>query len=200
VNEAIDGGLAGFWQPIEAAAESVATASPQTLRAVLTNLVDLLAGDLIPRLRAEEKVLLPLVSAELELGRSIGLNCAGVSRLTETISTLGVRPTASDIGRINRTASTLLAVLTRQRQAEATLVARIRALPAADRCPGVLSDRLEEEAQVSRANQFFVSEADRLPTEAWVLRHNPKAAWIGRVAPGRTSPVTDLVAVLESAL
>jgi hypothetical protein len=200
VNEATDGGLAGFWQPIEAAAESLAMASPQTLQAVLTKLVDLLAGDLIPRLRAEEKVLLPLVSTELKPGRPTGLNCAGVSRLTETISTLGNRPTASDIGRIHRTATTLLAMLAGQRQAEASLVARIRTLPAADRCAGVLRKRLEEEAQVSRASQFFVSEADRLPTEAWVLRDNPKAAWIGRVAPSRTSPVTDLVAVLESAL
>jgi hypothetical protein len=200
VNAAADGGLAGFWQPIYAAADSLATASPQTLRAVLTNLVDLLAGDLIPRLRAEEKVLLPLVSAELAPGRSTNLNCAGVSRLTETISTLAVRPAALDIGRIHRTASTLLALLAGQRQAEAMLVARILALPAGDRCAGSLSYRLEEEAQASRASQFFVSEADRLPTEAWVLRHNPKAARIGRVAPGRTSPVADLVAVLESEL
>ena len=200
MNAAAGRGLAGFWKPIEAAADSLTTASAQTLPAVLTNLVDLLAGDLIPRLRAEEKVLLPLVSAELESGRSTGLNCADVSRLTETISTLAARPTASDVGRIHRTASTLLAVLAGQRQAEATLVARIRALPAGDRCAGSLSDRLEEEAQASRASQFFVSEADRLPTEAWVLRHNPKAAWIGRVASGRASPVADLVAVLESAL
>ncbi len=199
VNVATDGGLAGFWQPIEAAAESLAAASPQTLRAVLTNLVDILAGDLIPRLRAEEKVLLPLVSTELDSGGSIGLHCAGVSRLTESISTLAGQPPASDIGRIHRTASALLALLAGQRQAEATLVARIRALPAADRCAEALSDRLEEEAEASRASQFFVSEADRLPTEAWVLRHNPKAAQIGRVAPGRTSPVADLVAVLKTA-
>ena len=197
---ATDGGLAGFWRPIEAAADSLATASPQTLRAVLTNLVDLLAGDLIPRLRAEEKVLLPLVLTELAPGRSTNLNCVGVSRLTETISTLAVQPAALDIERIHRTASALLALLAGQRQAEATLVARIRTLLAGDRCSGALSDRLEEEAQASRAGQFFVSEADCLPTEAWVLRHNPKAARIGRVAPGRTSPVADLVAVLESAL
>jgi hypothetical protein len=200
VNAATDGGLARFWQPIEAAAASLATAPPQTLRTVLTNLVDLLAGDLIPRLRAEEKVLLPLVSTELESGRSIGLRCAGVSRLTETISTLALRPTVSEIGRIHRTASVLLALLAGQRQAEAMLVARIRALPAADRCAGVLSDRLEEEAHASRGSQIFVSEANRLPTEAWVLRHNPKAARIGRVAQSRTSPVADLVAVLKSAL
>ncbi|MGA7911496.1 MAG: hypothetical protein WCC30_08110 [Candidatus Dormiibacterota bacterium] len=200
MNAAIDGGLARFWQPIEAAAESLATASPQAMRAVLTNLVDLLVGDLIPRLRAEEKVLLPLVSTELESGGSIGLQCANVSRLTESISTFAGRPPVSDIGRIHRTASALLALLAGQRQAEATLVARIRTLPAADRSAGALSDRLEEEAQASRASQFFVSEADRLPTEAWVLRHNPKAAQIGRVAPGRTSPVADLVAVLKSAL
>lgn len=200
MNVAPDGGIAGFWQPIEAAANSLATASPQTLRAVLTNLVDLLAGDLIPRLRAEEKVLLPLVSTELALGGSTNLNCAEVSRLTETISTLAVRSAALDLGRIHRTAAALLALLAGQREAEATLVARLRALPAADRCAGSLSDRLEEEAQASRASQLFVSEADRLPTEAWVLRHNPKAARIGRFAPGRTSPVADLVAVLKSTL
>jgi hypothetical protein len=200
VNAAPDGGLAGFWQPIEAAADSLATASPQTLPAVLTNLVGLLAGDLIPRLRAEEKVLLPFASTEFEPGRSTGLNCAGVSRLTETISTLAARPTDSDIRRIHRAASALLAMLAGQRQAEATLVARIRALPAADRRAGSLSDRLEEEAQASRAIQFFVSEAERLPTEAWVLRHNPKAPRIGHVASGRKSPVADLVAALESAL
>ena len=194
----IDGGLARFWQPIEAAAESLVTASPQTLPAVLANLVDLLAGDLIPRLRAEEDVLLPLVSAELEPSRSPALNCAALSRLAETISTLSARPTASDIGRIHRTASALLALLAEQRQAEATLVVRIRASQAAGRCVGSLSSRLEEEAQASRESQLFFSEADRLPTEAWVLRHNPKAARIGRVAPGRTSPVADLVAVLES--
>jgi len=197
VSAAIDDRLAGFWQPIEAAAESL-TASPQTLSAVLANLVDLLAGDLIPRLRAEEEVLLPLVSAELEPSRSPALNCAALSRLTETISTLSVRPTASDIGRVHRTASALLALLAEQRQAEATLVARIRASPATGRGVGSLSGRLEEEAQASRESQFFFSEADRLPTEAWVLRHNPKAARIGRVAPGRTSPVADLIAVLES--
>jgi hypothetical protein len=199
VNVATDGGLAGFWQAIEAAADSLATASPQTLPAVLTNLVDLLAGDLIPRLRAEEKVLIPLVSSEPAPGRS-NLNCAGVSRLTETISTLAVRPAALDIGRIHRTASALLALLAEQREAEATLVARIRALPAGDRCAGSLSDRLEEEAHASRASQFFVFEADRLPNEAWAPRYNRKTARIGRVAPGRTSPVADLVAVLESGL
>jgi hypothetical protein len=93
----------------------------------------------------------------------------------------------------------LLTVLGRQRQAEANLVARIRALPAADRRADGLGKRLEEEAQASRASQIFVSEADRLPTEAWVLRHNPKPARIERVAPGRTSPVADLVAAIESA-
>jgi hypothetical protein len=198
VSAANDRGLAGFWQPIETAADSLATALPQTLPAVLANLVDLLAGDLIPRLRAEEEVLLPLVSAELEPSRWPALNCSALSRLTETISILAARPTASDIGRVHRTASSLLALLAEQRQAEATLVARIRALPAAGGCIGPLSGRLEEEAQASRASQFFFSEADRLPTEAWVLRHNPKAARIGRVAPGRTSPVADLVAALES--
>ncbi|HEX9097792.1 MAG TPA: hypothetical protein VF990_17020, partial [Candidatus Dormibacteraeota bacterium] len=138
-------------------------------------------------------------STELESGRSIALNCAGVSRLTETISTLALRPTVSDIGRIHRTASALLSLLAEQRQAEATLVTRIRALPVADRRAGVLGERLEEEAQASRASQFFVSEADRLPTEAWALRHNPKANRIGRVAQSRASPVADLVAVLKSA-
>ena len=93
----------------------------------------------------------------------------------------------------------LLTVLGAQRQAEATLLARIGALPAADRCAGVLGDRLEKEAKASRASQFFVSEADRLPTEAWVLRYNQKPARIGRIARGTTSPVADLVAVLESA-
>ena len=200
MNTAAAGELARFWQPIEAAAESSATAPPQALRALLTNLVDLLAGDLIPRLRAEEKVLLPLVSTELESGGSIGLHCAGVSRLTETISTLALRPTVSEIGQIHRTASALLALLAEQRQAEATLVARICALPAADRCAGVLGDRLEKEAHASRASQFFVSEANRLPTEAWVLRHNPKAVRIGRVAQSRISPVADLVAVLKSTM
>jgi hypothetical protein len=200
VNPAIDGRLAPFWQPIEAAAESIASASPTTLPTALTNLVDLLARDLIPRLRAEEKVLLPLLSSDLEPDRSIGLDCSGVSRLTESISTLAVRPAASDIGRIDRASSALLALLAGQRQAEATLVRRIRALPAADYRAGAVSDRLEKEAQASRASQFFISEPDRLPTEAWVLRHNPKAARIERIAPGGTSPVADLVAVLESAL
>ena len=200
MSAATDGALAGFWQPIEAAAESLAAASAQTLPAVLADLVDLLAGDLIPRLRAEETVLLPLVSAELEPGRSTGLNCDGVSRLTETISALADRPTASDVGRIHRTASRLLGMLAEQRQAEATLVVWIRALPTAARRAGSLTDRLEEEAQAARASQFFISEADRLPTEAWVLRHNPKAARIRRLAPRRTSPVADLVAVLKSGL
>ncbi len=199
MNAATDGGLARFWQPIEAAAQSLATASPQTVRAVLTNLVDLLAGDLIPRLRAEEKVLLPLVSTELESGGSIGLNHADVSRMTETLSILALQPRVSGMGRIRSTAPKLLTVLGRQRQAEAMLVARIRALPAAGRSTGVLVDRLNEEAQASRAGQMFVSDADRLPTEAWVLRHNPKPVGIGRLAPGRTSPVPDLVAAIESA-
>lgn len=200
MNAAIDGELATFWQQIEAAAESLATASPQALPAALTNLIDRLVADLIPRLRAEEKVLLPLLSAELQPDELASLDCAGVSRLTESISTLSVRPAASEIGRIHRAASALLALLVRQRRAEATLVRRIRALPAADRRAGALGDRLEKEAQASRANQFFISEADRLPTEAWVLRHNPKAARIRRVPPGTTSAVADLVTVLESAL
>ena len=199
MNTATDGGLARFWQPIEAAAESLTTASPQTLPAVLTNLVDLMVGELIPRLSAEEKVLLPLVSIESESSGSIRLNHADVSRVTETLSTLALQPPVSGAGPIRRTASMLLTVLGRQRQAEATLVARIRALPAADRRAEGLGKRLEEEAQASRASQIFVSEADRLPTEAWVLRHNPKPARIGRVAPGRTSPVADLVAAIESA-
>ncbi|HSP09594.1 MAG TPA: hypothetical protein VLU92_08370 [Candidatus Dormibacteraeota bacterium] len=167
---------------------------------MLTAIVEVLAADLIPRLRAEEKVLLPLVSTSLEPGTSKGLSCAEVSRLTETISTLGARAAVSDSGRIQSIASTLLAVLEEKRLAEATLVARVRALPVADHGAGSLGDRLEEEAHAARASQFFVSEADRLPTEAWVLRDNPKSARIGRLAPGRTSPVADLVAVLESAV
>ncbi len=201
MNAAIDDGLAIFWQTIEAAAESLATASPQMVPDVVTDLTDLLAGDLIPRLRAQEKVLLPLLSIEPEPERSIGLDCAAVSSLTEYISTLAIRPAASDIGRIHRAASSLLALLAEQRQAEATLVWRIvRALPAAERSSGALGHRLEKEVQASRASQFFISEADRLPTEASVLRHNPRAARIGRIAPGRTSPVEDLVSALESAL
>lgn len=192
--------LAGFWQPIDGAARSLATAPPQALREALTELVDLLAGDLIPRLRAEEQVLLPLVSTDLEPGGSSGLDCAGVSRLTETISSLGDRPAAPDVRLIRRSASALVAMLAGQRQAEAKLVGRIRALPAGDRRTGSLGARLTEAAQASRADQVFVSEGDRLPTEAWVIRHNPKPAWIGRVAPGGTSPVADLVAVLESRL
>jgi hypothetical protein len=199
VNAATDGGLAGFWQPIEAAVESLVTASPQTLPAVLPNLVDLLAGELIPRLRAEEKVLLPLVSAEPESGRSTGLNCAGVSRLTETLSSLAVRPHISETGPIHRAASVLLALLGEQRRAEAKLVARIRALPVAVRSTGVLADRLEEEARASRASQTFVSEADRLPTEAWVLRNNPKPVRVARLQPDRTSAVADLVTAIDSA-
>jgi hypothetical protein len=199
VNAATDGGLARFWQRLEAAAESLTTASPQTLPVVLTSLVDLMVGDLIPRLSAEEKVLLPLVSIQPESGLSKGLNHADVSRMTETLSTLALRPPVSDTGPIRHNASMLLTMLREQRQAEAMLVARIRALPAADRFTGVLGHRLEEEAQASRASQVLVSEPDRLPTEAWVLRHNPKPARIGRVAPGRASPVADLVAVIESA-
>lgn len=198
MNSATDDGLARFWQPIEAAAESLTTASPQTLPAVLTNLVDLLVGDVIPRLSAEEKVLLPLVSIDPESGYSIRLNHTDVSRVAETLSTLALPTHISDMGRIRRTASMLLTVLGRQRQAEAMLVARICALPPADR-PAVLLDRLAEEGQASRAGQMFVSEADRLPTEASVLRHNPKPVRIGRLAPDRTSPVADLVAAIESA-
>ena len=192
MNVANDPRLARFWEQIEAAAESLATASPQTLSAVLTNLVDVIVGDLIPRLSAEERVLLPLVSTEPESGRSIGLNPADVSRLTETISTLALRPSVSELGRIRRTALKLLTVLGQQREAEARRVGRIRALPPADLWAGALGDRLENEAHASRASQFFVSEADRLPTEAWVLRHNPKASRIGRIAQGRPSPVADL--------
>ena len=92
MSAATDGGLARFWQPIEAAAESLTTASPQTLPAVLTNLVDLMVGELIPRLSAEEKVLLPLVSIESESSGSIRLNHADVSRVTETLSTLALQP------------------------------------------------------------------------------------------------------------
>jgi hypothetical protein len=199
VNAATAVGLARFWQPIEAAAKSLATVSVQNLPGTMASLVNLLAGDLVPRLRAEENVLLPLVSTERQSGPSVGLNHADVSRLAETISTFALRPAGSDVGRVHRIASTLLAVLGEQRQAEARLVARVRALPAAGRGAAVLGDRLEEEAQASRASQFFVSPADRLPTEAWVLRQNPKPARLEGIAQDRTSAVADLVAVLESA-
>ena len=198
MNAANDPGLARFWQPIEAAAQSLAAASLQTLPAMLTNLLDRLVGDLIPRLRADERVLLPLVSTQPASGGSASLDPPDVSRLTEALSTLALRPPISELGRIHRTASMLLTVVRQQRQAEARLVARIRNLPAADRCAEALGGRLEEEARASRASQIFVSEADRLPTEAWVLRHNPKLARIGYVAQGRASPVADLVAAVES--
>ena len=195
---AADEASAGFWPPIEAAVETLMTASLRRLPAVLIELVALLSGEVIPRLSAEEKILLPLVSSGSDSVRSIGLNRNDVSRLTETLSILSLRPTGSETGRIRATASTLLTVLKAQRQAENILIARIRALPAADRCAETLGDRLEEEAQTSLASQIFVSEADRLPTEAWALRHNPKPTRIGHVAQGGKSPVADLVAALEA--
>lgn len=197
-NATIAVGLARFWQPIEAAAKSLAAVSVQNLPGAIAGLVNLLAGDLVPRLRAEESVLLPLVSTERQSGPSVRLNHADVSRLAETISTFALRPTVSDIGRVHRIASRLLAVLGEQRQEEARLVARVGALPAAERLAADLGDRLEEVAQASRASQFFVSAGDRLPTEAWVLRTNPKAPRLGRIAQDRSSAVADLVAVLES--
>lgn len=187
----------GFWQPAEAAAEALMTASPRRLPALLTELVVLLSGEVIPRLSAEEQILLPLVSSGSDSARSIGLNDDDVSRLTETLSILSLRPTGSGVGRIRATASTLLTVLKAQRQAENILIARVRALPAGDRRAGMLGDRLEEAAQASLSSQIFVSEGDRLPTEAWVLRDNPKPTRIGRAVPGRKSPVADLVAALE---
>ncbi len=199
VNGAGDGGLARFWQPIEAAASSLATAPAQNLPAAIAGLVHLLAGDLIPRLRAEESVLLPLVLAEQQPSSPVGLNHADVSRLAETISTFALRLSVSDVGRVHRTASTLLTVLGVQRAAEARLVALVRTLPAADRGGTMLGDRLEQQAQASRASQFFLSPADRLPTEAWVLRDNPKPARLEGVAQDMTSAVADLVAILESA-
>ncbi|MFI5387981.1 MAG: hypothetical protein ACHQ50_17885 [Fimbriimonadales bacterium] len=163
------------------------------------NLVNLLANDLLPRLRAEEIVLLPLFSTEQQSSHEEGLDSGKVSRLAEAISALAVRPTASDTKRVQRVVSAVLTVLGEQRQAEARLVGRIRALPASDRGAAGLGDRLEAEAQASRMSQFFISEADRLPTEAWVLRHNPKPARIGLVARSGPSPVADLVAVLAVA-
>ncbi|MEP6753280.1 MAG: hypothetical protein ABI959_11100 [Candidatus Dormiibacterota bacterium] len=156
--------------------------------------MDLLAGDLIPRLRAEESVLLPLVSADLALGDSRPPNQAAVSRAAETISMLALR-SASDIEQIHRVASDLLATLMEQRRAEATLVERIRALPVKDIDAAVIGVRLEEAARASRGSQLFVAEADRLPTEAWALRNNPKPVRILPVK-GRGSPVADLVAAL----
>ncbi len=193
-----DGELARFWQPIEAAAAYLATVSARNMPGATADLVNLLAGDLVPRLRAEETVLLPLVSTESQSGPRAGLNHTDVSRLAETISTITLRPTVSDLGRLHRIASKLLAELGEQRRAEARLVARVLALPPAHRGTAVLADRLEEEALASRASQFFVSAADRLPTEAWVLRTNPKAARLGGIAPDRMSAVADLVAALES--
>lgn len=196
MNAGSDHGLDRFWLPIEAAAELVRTAPLGRLPPAVADLVDLLAGDLIPRLRAEESVLLPLVSGDLIPSESRPLNYAAVSRAAEAISMLALRP-AFDIGRIHRVASDLLATLREQRQAEATLVTRIRELPVADRSAVILGIRLEEAAQASRDNQLFLFEPDRLPTEAWVLRHNPKLPRIGRLAQGRRSPVADLIAALE---
>jgi hypothetical protein len=196
-NLSTDARLARFWQPIEAAASFLATSSSQEMRGALADLVHLLAGDLVPRLHAEERVLLPLVSTERQASPPVGLNPAGVSRLAETLSTFALRLTDSDLGRVHLVASTLVTLLGEQRQAEAALVARIRALPRAG-CDGpLLGDRLEVEAQASRASQFFVSAAGRLPTEAWVLRKNPKPPRIGRIVHGRASPVADLIEVLE---
>lgn len=191
--------LARFWLPIEAAADSLGTVSEDDLPGAMATLVDRLAGDLVPRLRAEESVLLPLVSTAGPASRSVGLDHAAVSRLAETISTFALRLTASDVGRVHHVASTLIAVLGEQRQAEAVLVELIGALPAADWNAADLRDRLEQEAQASRASQFFVSPADRLPTEAWALRQNPKPIRLRGIAKGRTSAVADLVVVLESA-
>jgi hypothetical protein len=196
-NPATDARLARFWQPIEAAASFLATASSQEMSGALADLVHRLAGDLVPRLHAEECVLLPLVSTERQASPPVGLNPGGVSRLAETLSTFALRLTDSDMRRVHLLASTLLTVLGEQRQAEAALVARIRALQVAGRDGPVLGDRLEVEARASRASQFFVSAAGRLPTEAWVLRKNPKPVRMGRIAHGRASPVGDLIAVLE---
>jgi hypothetical protein len=191
--------LAGFWLPIEAAASSLETASVEGLPGAMAGLVDLLAGDLIPRLHAEESVLLPLLSTQGLASHQVGVDHAAVSRLAETISTFALRPSVSDVDRVRRIASRLLTVLGKQREAEARLVARVCTLPAADRDAAALGDRLEEEARASRSSQFFVSPAKRLPTEAWVLRQNPKPVRLGVVAHERTSAVADLVAVLESA-
>lgn len=165
--------------------------------AVLTELVDLLSAKVIPRLSAEEKVLLPLVTSGSDSARSIGLNHRDVSRLTEMLSILSLRPAKPDAGRIRATASTLLTALRVQRQAETILMVRVRALPAADRSADVLGGRLEEEVQTSRASQILVSEADRLPTEAWVLRNNSKPTRIARAAEGGASPVADVIAALQ---
>jgi hypothetical protein len=194
---ATDARLARFWQPIETAASFLATLSPQEMTGALSDLVHLLAGDLVPRLHAEERVLLPLVSTERQACPPVGLDPAGVSRLAETLSTFALRLTDSDMGRVQLVASTLVTVLGEQRQAEAALVALIRALPAAGRDGPLLGDRLETEAQASRASQFFVSAAGRLPTEAWVLRKNPKPPRMGPIEHGRASPVADLIDVLE---
>ncbi len=195
-NLASDAGLARFWQPIEAAASFLATSSSEDMPGALADLVHLLAGDLVPRLHAEERVLLQLISTERRASPPVGLDPAGVSRLAETLSTFALRLTDSDMGRVHLVASTLLKVLGEQRHAEAVLVARIRALPAAGRDGPLLADRLEAAAQASRASQFFVSAAGRLPTEAWVLRKNPKPSRMGRIAHGRASPVADLIEVL----
>ncbi len=194
MNVGSDHGLDRFWRPIEAAAELVRTAPLGRLPPAVADLVDLLAGDLIPRLRAEESVLLPLVSGDLRQGESRPVNHAAVSRAAEAISILALRP-ASETGRIHRVASDLVAMLTEQRQAEASLVARIRALHITDIDAAIIVVRLEEAARASRGSQLFVAEADRLPTEAWVLRHNPKSVRILSVK-DRSSPVADLVAAL----
>lgn len=196
MNAASEPGPARFWQPIEAAVGAVGSAPPDRLPAILADLVVILVGDLIPRLRAEEIVLLPLVPTDQRLGETLTFNHAEVSRAAEAISTLSLRP-ISDLGRVHQIASRLLTVLREQRRAEATLVTLIRALPVADRSAAILGDRLEAAAQASRDSEIFVSEADRLPTEAWVLRHNPKPPRIGRLVPGRRSPVADLVGLLE---
>jgi hypothetical protein len=178
---------------------SLSTVSVQDLPGAMESLVNLLAGDVVPRLHAEEHVLLPLVSTERQPGRSVGVNHVDVSRLAEAISTFALRPAVSDLGRIHRVASTLLVVLGEQRHAEARLVERVRVLPAADRGAAGLGNRLEQEAQASRASQLTLSPAGRLPTEAWVLRQNPKPDLLGSIAQGRTSAVADVVALLESA-
>jgi hypothetical protein len=189
--------LAAFWQPIEAAAESAASASSQALPEILADLVEMLGSDLVPRLFAEERVLVPLVSTDQESQRAVGLRSTDVSRLAETISSRSFRPTDSDAERVRRTASMLCRVLEEQRLAERGLVTRVCALPAAGPGARLIGVGLEREAKASRASQVFVKEADRLPTEAWALRHNPKSPRMRRPSPARSSPVADLVAIIE---
>ena len=163
-----------LWRDIRGEMSTIESPSGQPDPQVLASVLDLLTGEVIPRMQAETTVLLPIVGAPRHVIDGWSRRRLELSRLAESISMMSLTARSSRVRRAPQVVSELDFALTAQREAETEAIEALRNLRLEASALRELGERLEAGEVAARKDLLFVAEPERAATEASALRRNPK--------------------------